>query len=410
MRKILVMAFMLASLASAEAQNLSGTWKGVLDVQVQKLNLVMHFNTDENGKSTCTLDSPDQGAKGIPATVNFISKDSVSISVTAIGATYTGKLHDGVIKGQFSQGGMNFPLDLKSGELIRNRPQNPSLPLAYSTEELSFENPAANSKLSGTLSYPVNYSSKTKVPVVIMVTGSGPENRDEEVFGHKPFLVIADYLAKHGIATFRYDDRGCGKSTGDPNKATTKDFADDALAGVQMLRNMKKFSSVGVLGHSEGASIAFMMGARKAADFIISMAGIGVKGDTALAAQVNRILELKGQPRMMTRQIYRRNATLSGNAWLNYFIDYNPSSDIKAVKCPVMAINGDKDVQVISNLNLTAIKSLLPAGGKNMVKEYAGLNHLFQHCTTGMTEEYANIDETVSPEVLSDMAKWINAL
>jgi pimeloyl-ACP methyl ester carboxylesterase len=407
MKKIILIVFMLISFFSAEAQNISGSWKGALDLQVQKLNIVFHFKTDASGKDVCTLDSPDQGAKDIPATLNFISKDSVNLSIASLNVTYAGKLHDGVIKGLFTQGGMSLPLDIKPGEVIRNRPQNPTLPLAYKTEELSFTNTSANATLSGTLSYPVNYTKGQKVPVMLMVTGSGLENRDEEVFDHKPFLIIADYLAKHGIATFRYDDRGFGKSTGNASNATTKDFAEDALAGVKMLRGMKIFSKVGVLGHSEGASIAFILGAKGAVDFVVSMAGVGVKGDTALAAQVNKMMELKGSPERTTTQMYRRNAAMSGSVWLNYFIDYDPIPDIKATKCPVMAINGDKDTQVISSLNLAAIRPLLVKNSKNFVKEYAGLNHLFQHCTTGLSEEYANIDETISTEVLEDMATWI---
>ena len=246
---------------------------------------------------------------------------------------------------------------------------------------------------------------------MLMVTGSGLENRDEEVFDHKPFLVIADYLARNGIATLRYDDRSFGESKGgDVKNATTKDFARDAEAGIAYLKSTKKFGKVGVLGHSEGGSIAFMLGAKDKVDFIISMAGIGVKGDTVLTAQTNKAMELAGQTKRLTTLQYRVNTMFQKSPWLNYFIDYDPAADIAATKCPVMAINGDKDIQVISSLDLPRIKKNLHENKYNFIREYPSLNHLFQHCTTGTPSEYRSIEETISPEVLSDMAKWINSL
>ena len=182
-----------------------------------------------------------------------------------------------------------------------------------------------------------------------MVTGSGQENRDEEIFGHKPFLVIADYLARHGVASLRYDDRGFGKSTGgDVKHATTADFARDAASGIEFLHTLKCFSKVGVLGHSEGGSIAFILGAKGKVDFVISMAGIGVRGDTALTAQANRLLELSGQPMRLSTLQYRVNAYMKKSPWLN-----------------------------------------------------------FQHCTTGNVSEYRMIEETISPEVLEDIVRFI---
>ena len=243
-----------------------------------------------------------------------------------------------------------------------------------------------------------------------MVTGSGAENRDEEVFDHKPFLVIADYLARHGVASLRFDDRGVGKSTGSMEGATTKDFADDVLAGIEMLRGLKQFSKVGVLGHSEGGSIAFMLGAKQKVDFIISMAGVGAKGDTALTAQANRTYELMGVPMQVNVAQYRAQVAQLNSPWLNYFLDYDPVPDIQGTRCPVLAINGDKDVQVVSSLNLKGIEMALPKNKKNLVKEYPSLNHLFQHCTTGLPTEYAGIEETISEEVLGDIATWIIGL
>jgi hypothetical protein len=192
--------------------------------------------------------------------------------------------------------------------------------------------------------------------------------------------------------------------------ATTKDFARDAEAGITYLKSTKKFGKVGVLGHSEGGSIAFMLGAKDKVDFIISMAGIGVKGDTVLTAQTNKAMELAGQTKRLTTLQYRVNTMFQKSPWLNYFIDYDPAADIAATKCPVMAINGDKDIQVISSLDLPRIKKNLHENKYNFIREYPSLNHLFQHCTTGALSEYRSIEETISPEVLSDMAKWINSL
>ena len=392
------------------SQNISGSWLGQLDLGVQKLNLVFHFDKDDSGKDVCTIDSPDQSAKGIPATLSHISADSVNFQVPSIGMSYAGKLQGGVLKGTFKQMSVTLPLDMKPGEVVRNRPQHPVEPYPYQTKEVTFRNEAANASFAGTLVYPVGHKVGQKVPVVLFVTGSGAENRDEEIFDHKPFLVIADYLARHGIASLRFDDRGFGQSTGDMKEATTQDFAQDALAGVEMLRGLKEFSKVGVIGHSEGGSIAFILGAQKKIDFIISLAGVGVKGDTALTAQANRTYELMGAPMRVTTAQYRQQVAQLNSPWMNFFLDYDPVPDIQQTRCPVFALNGDKDIQVISSLNLKGIEAALAKNKKNLVKEYPGLNHLFQHCTTGLPTEYANIEETISEEVLQDLAAWINKL
>ncbi|MBR5068342.1 MAG: alpha/beta hydrolase [Bacteroidales bacterium] len=392
------------------SQQISGPWTGQLDLGARKLTVVLHFDKDASGKDFCTMDSPDQSAKGIPATLNFISADSVNIAVPSIGMTYAGKLNEGELKGTFAQMGLSLPLSLKPGEVTHNRPQHPVEPYPYRTEEVSFTNVNAHATFSGTLVYPEGYKEGDKVPVLIMVTGSGAENRDEEVFDHKPFLVIADYLARHGVASLRFDDRGVGKSTGSMQGATTKDFAEDALAGIEMLRGLKRFSKVGVLGHSEGGSVAFMLGAKQKVDFIISMAGVGAKGDTALTAQANRTYELMGVPKQVNVAQYRAQVAQLNSPWINYFLDYDPIPDIQGTRCPVLAINGDKDVQVVSSLNLKGIEKALPKNKKTLMKEYPGLNHLFQHCSTGLPTEYAGIEETISEEVLGDIATWINGL
>ena len=407
MKKIILSFCLLLSWAGAFAQKpIEGDWMGKLSLGSQSLTIVLHVNCNVQGKVECTLDSPDQGVKGIAVETDYCSSDSISVSIASLALSYQGKLKGDEIVGTFTQG-QPFPLTLKRGEEKLNRPQNPVAPYPYKTEEVAFKNVADGATLVGTLSYPVGYK-KGKTTVVLMVTGSGQENRDEEIFDHKPFLVIADYLARHGVATLRYDDRGFGKSTGgDVEHATTLDFMRDAASGVDFLRTSKQFGKVGLLGHSEGGSIAFMLGAKGKVDFIISMAGIGVKGDTALTAQANKILELTGQSMRFSTHQYRMNAIIERSPWLNFFIDYDPSGDISKTLCPVMAINGSRDVQVIPSLNLMGIKAHLKPNSKNIIKEYPSLNHLFQHCKTGNVLEYRMIEETISPEVLEDIVRFI---
>ena len=407
MKKTLLLLCLLCPFFGVSAQHaMDGVWTGKLNVGPQTLTLVLHVVHEATGNVVCALDSPDQGAMNIPVKSDYCSADSISVSLEQLGLSYQGRLKGDEIVGTFTQG-LAFLLTLKRGEEKLKRPQNPVEPFPYKTEEVTFINATDKATLVGTLSYPTDYK-KEKTPVVLMVTGSGQENRDEEIFGHKPFLVIADYLARHGVASLRYDDRGFGKSTGgDVKHATTADFARDAASGIEFLRTLKCFSKVGVLGHSEGGSIAFMLGAKGKVDFVISMAGIGVRGDTALTAQANRLLELSGQPMRLSTLQYRVNAYMKKSPWLNFFMDYDPSGDISKTLCPVMPINGERDVQVISSLNLIGIKAHLTENTKNFVKEYPALNHLFQHCATGNVSVYRMIEETISPEVLEDIVRFI---
>ena len=407
MKKTLLLLCLLCPFFGVSAQHaMDGVWTGKLNVGPQTLTLVLHVTHEASGNAVCSLDSPDQGAMNIPVKSDYCSADSIRVSLEQLGLSYQGRLKGDEIVGTFTQGA-TFPLTLKRGEETLKRPQNPVEPFPYKTEEVTFTNATDKATLAGTLSYPTDYK-KGKTPVVLMVTGSGQENRDEEVFGHKPFLVIADYLVRHGVASLRYDDRGFGKSTGgDVKHATTADFARDAASGIEFLRTLKCFSKAGVLGHSEGGSIAFMLGAKGKVDFVISMAGIGVRGDTALTAQANRLLELSGQPMRLSTLQYHVNAYMKKSPWLNFFMDYDPSGDITKTLCPVMAISGERDVQVISSLNLIGIKGHLTENPKNFVKEYPALNHLFQHCMTGNVSEYRMIEETISPEVLEDIVRFI---
>ncbi len=419
MRKKYILSLLIAFVCltgQAQVQPTSalvGSWNGKLNFGSMSLTLVLHLE-QADGYVVATLDSPDQGAKGIPAKKEFLSDDSVAVNVEAIGMTYRAGLKDGKLVGKFMQNGMTLPLVLTKGDVPQHkRPQKPQPPYPYATKEVTFKNEKDGATLAGTLTYPVGYDAqaKKKPTVVLLVSGSGLQNRDEELMDHSPFLVIADFLARQGIASLRYDDRTVGASVGgDTSKATTEDYMRDAQAGIVFLRSQKQFGKVGLLGHSEGGAIAFLLGARKKTDFIISLAGPGVKGDTLLAAQNNRIMELSGQPGKVTTAMLRQQPDVQKTPWLQWFINYDPSADIRNTRCPVFALNGDRDCQVISSQNLTAIQRLLPKSKQNLVKEYPGLNHLFQHSTTGLPAEYASIEETISPEVLDDISRWLHSL
>lgn len=397
--KVALMAVVCAASAlTALSQGLTGSWSGRLDLGVTKLRIVVNVSDD----GSCTLDSPDQGAKGIPAKIKATTGDTMDVSVSSIGAKFVGRLKNGTVKGTFTQNGKNLPLELKRESIKVNRPQTPHPPFPYKTEEVVFTNASAGAALSGTLSVPTGAKC-----VALMVTGSGLQNRDEEMFEHRPFAVIADHLARKGIATLRYDDRGTAKSKGGALKsATTLDFAKDAEAGIEYLRGLGQFSKVGVIGHSEGGSIAYILGARGKVDFIVSLAGPAIKGDVILLEQNRAMLGIAAI--LLTLEQVRNAPSVQDNAWYRFFIDYDPQPVIKKVSCPVLALNGEKDMQVTEKLNVPALRSALPKGKSNVIKTYPDLNHLFQHCKTGKVTEYGEIEETFSKEALKDIADWID--
>ena len=429
----------------ADAQRISGTWHGEMQLNSLKLNLVLHLD----GDSVCTVDSPDQGAKGIAGTVKELTAEKVDVLFPMLMAAYTAGLKEGKLVGTFKQRGFTVPLTLEPGDLVRQRPQTPKPPFPYETHEVKIAVPSPyggeterGHTLAGTLTLPPSFGEGAGPNLcLLLVTGSGLQDRDETLFDHKPFAVIADYLARHGIATLRYDDRGFGQSTGDPSNCTTADFAEDAAACISFLRSTpllkggdKDRLKVGVLGHSEGGSIAFMLGAKSLStrddgqgkpfvDCIVALAAPGIKGDTLLVEQTNALLRLNGQPANMTLKRLRLTMAMQPtNPWYEYFVEYDPSADIAATRCPVLALNGSLDCQVLPKSNLSAIRSLLrlsewsatsPYGGETeggFYKEYPGLNHLFQHAQTGAATEYGNIEETISEEVLRDIVTWLQNL
>lgn len=398
--KKLFFTFALACIGlTATAQVIRRSWSGELEAMGQKLPIVMNLI---NGK--CTLDSPAQGATGIPATIDLLTKDSIKIKIESIGASYAARYVDGHLEGTFTQAGIKFPLNMKeTAPDGPKRPQTPKGPFPYTTEEVTFVNAKAGATLAGTLTVPKGGAKR----VMIMVTGSGPENRDEEVAYHKPFAVIADRLARAGIATLRYDDRGVGQSVGGETKHTTsEDVAEDAIAGIEWLRAQKRFKKVGLLGHSEGGLIAFMLAAQKKVDFIVSLAGPAVRGDSIMLYQART----SGNPFTKNITVENLRNMMKTNTWVSYFMDYDPTDNITNTKCPVLALNGSKDCQVPADMNIPVLRRLLAKNKKAVVKEYEGLNHMFQHCTTGRPDEYYTLEETMSEEVLSDIVTWLKKL
>lgn len=390
------------------AQSLDGIWKGTLAAGPQKLTLILHVNEAER---SVKLDVMEQGVKGLPLTVNVLENDSLNVAMAQIGLHYAGRLRNGVIEGTFSQNGFITRLIFNKGEVVLKRPQEPKPPFPYRVEEVKFDHKEANVTLAGTLTYPEGYKEGQKVSVVLMVTGSGPQNRDEELMGHKPFLVLADRLARHGIASLRYDDRGVGQSTGDFSSATTAALATDALAGIRYLRGLKKFSCVGILGHSEGGSIAYMLGAGGNADFIVSLAGPACKFDTLMMLQLNGLSKVQGAKEDVVHSVAETRQLLlskDNSLWMKSALDMNFSKFLPLIKCPVMALSGSNDLNVPAEFNMLSLQNGLPHNSKNVIKIYPGLNHLFQHSPTGNPLDDVNIDETMSEEVMNDVCTWMN--
>lgn len=435
----------LVSLSCVDATALSGSWRGSLSLGEMKLPLVFNFAQDDNGLTTCTLASPSQGAKGIPTKVVVCTADSISLECSVIGATFNGTVSRDTITGTFSQRGYSFPMVLTpDSPMEERRPQTPKPPYPYTVKDTVFVAPDGVA-LSGTLTLPAMDRQQT-APGVVMISGSGPQNRDEELFDHRPFAVIADFLARNGVASLRYDDRGTGESKGDFLKGTTYTFRDDARGGVDFMRSIPSVGSVGVLGHSEGGTIAFMLGAEEVPDFIISLAGLAVTGKEALLAQNARLLGKSGvSGRDMENSLelishlfdefirQRENGTVTPvdpdslakayglqvprevlaslqftqkvrTPWFDTLLGIDPGESISRIKCPVLALNGDKDTQVEAAPNLAVIRRLCPEARIRMM---ASLNHMMQHAQTGDMTEYNDIRETISPEVLDIILEFV---
>ena len=425
--KLFFIAAILCLMASvAKAQK--GSWSGELNIQGIKLPLVFNFTDDG-----CTIDSPSQGAKGIKAEKSITPEGKLKVTAGMIGASFEGTMEEQTITGTFTQNGMSLPLTLKPGEQKNNRPQTPVPPFPYITEEVTFSN--GDITLNGTLTLPEGWDKNTKA--VVMVTGSGQQNRDEEIFDHKPFAVIADALARKGIASLRYDDRGWGNKAIRFTDFTTDDFKQDAAAGIDLLR--RKFKTVGVIGHSEGGTIALMLASEGKTDFVVSLAGMTISGKQTLLNQnidalrsiglqeetvekysevISDIFDkvaagqdideyLKGAENMENfKPIIDHAKKLLTSPYMRHFITKDIHNSLPNIKCPVLALNGKKDTQVAYKQNLEVLENGLTNCSHETIA-YDNLNHLFQHCTNGSIVEYHQIEETISQEVLDKIISWI---
>jgi hypothetical protein len=445
--KRLVILFLISSF-QLFAQTIQGSWKGEININGFSLPLVFKIDSTANGLTT-KMDSPKQGAKDIPTNVTLFKNNELFIQIDALQFIYKGtRQSSDAIYGQVTQRGMTLPLNLQKmlkEDSVIPKKQEPSKPYPYYSEEVTIEN--KEQTLSGTLTLP---KKEGKFPCVVLISGSGPQNRDEELLGHKPFLIIADYLTRKGFAVLRYDDRGFGKSTGNFATATTEDFATDANACVNYLKTRNDITSVGLIGHSEGGLIAPMVASNnKDVAFIVLLAGPGMKGMDLLRLQAKEIGTVNGMSdaqlsksdslneKLYTLMVSNKDsvtiineinkayssyngkpateseiASLYGqlsSPWFKYFLLTNPANYLEKVTCPVLAINGTLDLQVPAKENLSEIeKSLKLAGNKNYkIVSLKGLNHLFQKTKTGNPSEYATIEETFNQKALEEIGDWI---
>ena len=445
----------------AETEDIEGIWMGTLKVSVVELRIVFKINANADGTLAATMDSPDQGAENITVSKVTFENGRLYLESKVIQGTYEGQIkEDGSIEGKWQQGGISFPLPLKRIDEAPtlHRPQEPKKPYPYIEEEVTYENEKAGIKLAGTLTIP---RSEGPFPAVILITGSGGQDRNETVCGHRPFLVLADYLTRKGIAVLRVDDRGVGGSTGNLLESTSEDFAGDVLTGVNYLKSRKEVNpkKIGLIGHSEGGIIA-PIAAVRASDvaFIVLMAGTGLTGEEIIYLQSDLILKTIGASdkvlaiqRTSSEQIFEilkhekdntiakkkirkimtdilaklskeeKDALGASEAtmeiqlkmllsrWCRFFLTYDPKTALMKVKCPVLAINGQLDLQVPPKENLSAIEEALKTGGNTnyTIQELPKHNHLFQRAQTGAISEYAKIEETISPIALKAITQWI---
>ena len=463
MKHFLVLICFLSTVAFS--QNIEGVWHGALTIQGMKLRLDFNIVKKDSAYSA-TMDSPDQSAFGIPMTSVTYANQELVLTLDAAKIIYKARLENEVLKGEFTQAGNSLPLEMTRNIIekkVDKKPQDPKLPVPYSEEEVFFFNQSANVKLAGTLTYPKlkpNYTQQ--FPAIVLISGSGPQNRDEELLGHKPFLVLADYFTRKGYAVLRFDDRGTGKSTGDFSLATTEDFASDVESAVKFMQHhfVVNPTKIGLMGHSEGGVIAPMVAANPSNSiaFILLLAGTGIKGDSLLLLQQALIAKAEGMNPALLKENQQLNRDLfqlvnlysdekalntavntyfeqhtfsmellaeTGqtssefqqalraqllNPWMRYFLRLDPQIALKKVTCPVLAINGSKDLQVPAEQNIPAIKAAVESNGNKhvTVEILPNLNHLFQTCKTGSLTEYATLEETFSPDALKVIAKWMN--
>lgn len=452
MKKLLFLICTLISLPTI-AQSFKGPWIGTLDIQGTKLNIVFHFKQNDNIWSG-TIDSPDQGAYGLKIDEVVVDGQKISTQSHQIQMTFSGELQQDTIKGTFKQGPLSLPLVLtpQTKELTKEKPQTPKEPYPYNVREMTVSSQGDSVVLSGTLTIP---SIDKKHPAIILIAGSGPMNRDEEIFGHKPFAVLADYFTRQGFAVFRYDKRGIGKSTGNYKIATTCDFAEDVKSIVATLSELPNIDdkNIGLIGHSEGGIIAPMVANEmEAVKYIVLLAAPGLQGKVIVKKQNEELIQntpiannIKtkylnvayqfidyltndNEPKDSKENIIAGlNSIIKQNQadelfpedqreslvgtmttkWYMQFLKLNPATYLTNIKCPTLALNGDIDKQVDADTNLKAIERAMSGNQLLTVKKYPQLNHLFQHAEKGTIDEYAKIKETFSEEVIKDILTWI---
>jgi pimeloyl-ACP methyl ester carboxylesterase len=452
--------------AAANTPDMAGTWEGKL---AENLRLVVHLGRDTAGAWKASVDSPDQNAMGLAVDAVTVSADSLVFTMRQIGGEYGGLINKdhSEISGTWKQGGAALPLIFRrrTGDAAKAgppaRPQEPKPPFPYDAIEVTYANPNADGvTLAGTLTLP---KGKAPAPCAVLITGSGPEDRDETIFGHKPFLVLADHLTRRGIAVLRSDDRGVGKSTGKLATATSEDFGSDVSAAVAFLKTRKEIDpgKIGLIGHSEGGLIAPMVASRdKSVAFVVLLAGPGVPGDSILitqsllvsrsmgfedsaarrdqatqreilaavkespdsarvTAELRRIIEEQANllPQEQRPAAGSVDAMAAAQArvllapWMRFFLAYDPRPALSQIQCPVMALNGERDIQVSAEQNLPEIRAALQKGGNKdaTVETVAGVNHLFQTAKTGSVAEYSAIEETFAPAALEKISDWIRS-
>lgn len=439
--------------------NVTGHWEGIIKLPGVDLQILLDFDRSSEGDWTGTVDIPMQGAKGVALTDIVINGDRVDFAISGVPGNplFKGRATGKQIEGEFSQNGQTFPFAIGREPLARpKRPQEPKAPFPYKTEEVTYKN--GDVTFAGTLTAP---EGPGPFPAAMLITGSGPQNRDEELFGHKPFAVLADFLSRSGIAVLRVDDRGIGGTTGRSPTVTTEDFAGDAQAGVAFLRGRPEIDrkKVGLIGHSEGGIIAPLVASRsKDVAFVVMLAGTGVPGRDVLLKQTELVSRAEGlseailQAEMAQMRVVLDliaagadtaairaglDETVSGllaaapdpdkpgieatarsfqaqlgsmtSPWFRNFVIYDPRPTLRKVKAPVLAINGERDLQVSPEQNLPEIEKALREGKNRDVtlKKLPGLNHLLQPATTGAISEYASIETTMDPAALETIRDWI---
>ena len=442
------------------SQDISGVWNGAIELGEKSINFTFKIEKNDSTYST-TIDIPTQRLEGIKASLTTINERKVIIDLSNVGMMYKGQLNSDntKINGTISESVNSFPLMLKRTNVVEiseiKRPQEPLKPYPYIEEEVVFLNTKSNITLTGTLTKPYGSS---KFPVAVLISGSGPQDRNETMAQHKPFLVLADYLTRQGIAVLRYDDRGFGKSSGDFSKATTKDFALDVISAIEFLKERKDIDikNIGLIGHSEGGIIAPIVANKfKNIAYVISLAGTGISGTELIVRQsislrpfpvpdevayektIRKSIEIASQDKKMDaiktelKNHYEANIVpilanlgvsnekinrvigefikMRTTTWMRYFYNYNPATEFEKLSCPLLSLIGSKDTQVEAKINQDAIRKALIKGKNKDFKiiELEGLNHLFQECETGEIIEYSEIEQTFSPKALELISNWV---